>query len=243
MLDEKKLEGRKSNAITEQEEKLITKDFCNSEVNRVYVCGKIQTELKYAHEQKWEKFYKTKIRTERISGTDDFVPLIVSEKLIQQKFMNKPLKGKWIEVIGQLRSYNKLGDDGLRHLEIFLFAKAINICEECEESEETVDSDEIYLDGYICAPPICRKTPLGRLITEIKIAVNRAYGKSDYIPCIAWDRIALWASELEVGNRIEIHGRVQSRKYFKRNSQDSNTGEYREVYEVSIRQIRRVEEN
>ena len=156
--------------------------------------------------------------------------------------MKTSLEGKWVEVAGQFRSYNKLGEDGRRHLDLFLFVTAINIYDDEDELEEVTNANLIYLDGYLCKPPVFRKTPLGRQITDLLIAVNRPYGKSDYIPCIAWGRVAQWASEFEVGNRVKLYGRVQSREYFKRFSKDTEAGEYRDAYEISVMRMQRVED-
>lgn len=150
--------------------------------------------------------------------------------------------GKWVEVAGQFRSYNTAGEDGRKHLDLFLFVTAIRIYEDKEELEETTNANLIYLDGYLCKPPVFRQTPLGRQITDLLIAVNRPYGKSDYIPCIAWGRVAQWASEFEIGNRVRLYGRVQSREYFKRNLPGSEAGVYKEAYEISVIRMQRVED-
>lgn len=241
MSDETRVARRENNVITRWEESSSTKRLF-SEFNKVFVSGRIEAEFEYSHEVQWEKFYRTRVRVERLSGTEDLVPIMVSDLLIGQKMLKKSLKGKWVEVAGQFRSYNKLGEDGRRHLELFLFVTAINIYEDEDEQEEITNANLIYLDGYLCKPPVFRKTPLGRQITDLLIAVNRPYGKSDYIPCIAWGRIAQWVSEFEVGNRVKLYGRVQSREYFKRYSNDSEAGEYRNAYEISVMRMQKVED-
>lgn len=202
MSDETTALRRENNVITRQEGNSTTENLFN-EFNKVFVSGKIEEEFEYSHEVLWEKFYRTKVRVERVSGTEDLVPIIVSDLLIGREKKQNSLKGKWVEVAGQFRSHNKKGEDGRNHLELFLFVKAINIYESEDELEKTANSNLIYLDGYICKPPVYRKTPLGRQITDLLIAVNRPYGKSDYIPCIAWGRVAQWVSELETGNRVK----------------------------------------
>lgn len=241
MSDETRVARRENNVITRWEESSSTKRLF-SEFNKVFVSGRIEAEFEYSHEVQWEKFYRTRVRVERLSGTEDLVPIMVSDLLIGQKMLKKSLEGKWVEVAGQFRSYNKLGEDGRRHLELFLFVTAINIYEDEDEQEEITNANLIYLDGYLCKPPVFRKTPLGRQITDLLIAVNRPYGKSDYIPCIAWGRIAQWVSEFEVGNRVKLYGRVQSREYFKRYSNDSEAGEYRNAYEISVMRMQKVED-
>mgnify|MGYP005759822035 CR=1 FL=1 len=241
MSDETGVAIWENNVITRREENSPTEKLF-SEFNKVFVSGRIETEFDFSHEVLWKKFYRTRVRVERLSGTEDLVPIVVSDLLIGRERMKTSLEGKWVEVAGQFRSYNKLGEDGRRHLDLFLFVTAINIYDDEDELEEVTNANLIYLDGYLCKPPVFRKTPLGRQITDLLIAVNRPYGKSDYIPCIAWGRVAQWASEFEVGNRVKLYGRVQSREYFKRFSKDTEAGEYRDAYEISVMRMQRVED-
>lgn len=204
--------------------------------NKVIISGKIETEFEYSHELFGEIFYRTRVIVTRNSGTEDFVPIIVSNLLIgKRKF-----EGKWVRAEGQFRSYRRLGEDGRSHLDLFLFVKKIDIYD--DEYEQITDENLICLEGYICKKPNYRQTPLGREISDIIIAVNRQYGKSDYIPCIVWGRLARWVSEFEVGTKIQIHGRIQSRQYQKRISEDSQEGEYREAYEISVQTLEKVQE-
>ena len=241
MSDETGVARRENNVITRQEENSPTEKLF-SEFNKVFVSGRIEAEFDFSHEVLWEKFYRTRVRVERLSGTEDLVPIVVSDLLIGRERMKTSLEGKWVEVAGQFRSYNKLGEDGRKHLDLFLFVTAINVYDDKNELEEVTNANLIYLDGYLCKPPVFRKTPLGRQITDLLIAVNRPYGKSDYIPCIAWGRVAQWASEFEVGNRVKLYGRVQSREYFKRFSKDTEAGEYRDAYEISVMRMQKVED-
>lgn len=241
MSDETGVARRENNVITRREENSPTEKLF-SEFNKVFVSGRIEAEFDFSHEVLWEKFYRTRVRVERLSGTEDLVPIVVSDLLIGRERMKTSLEGKWVEVAGQFRSYNKLGEDGRKHLDLFLFVTAINIYDDEDELEEVTNANLIYLDGYLCKPPVFRKTPLGRQITDLLIAVNRPYGKSDYIPCIAWGRVAQWASEFEVGNRVKLYGIVQSREYFKRFSKDSEAGEYKDAYEISVMRMQKVED-
>lgn len=241
MSDETGVARRENNVITRREEN-SPKEKLFSEFNKVFVSGRIEAEFDFSHEVLWEKFYRTRVRVKRLSGTEDLVPIVVSDLLIGRERMKASLEGKWVEVTGQFRSHNKKGDDGRSHLELFLFVTAINIYDDEDELEEITNANLIYLDGYLCKPPVFRKTPLGRQITDLFIAVNRPYGKSDYIPCIAWGRVAQWTSEFEVGNRVKLYGRVQSREYFKRFSKDTEAGEYRDAYEISIMRMQKVED-
>ncbi len=204
--------------------------------NQIRISGVIEEEFAYSHQTQWMRYYKTRVRVKRLSGTEDYVPIIVSEMLIAN-ISEASLKGRYVEAEGQFRSFNKLGEDGRKHLELFLFATAFTI----QESEEESDANLIYLDGYICMPPIFRVTPLGRKITDLMVIVYRKYDKYDNIPCIAWGEIAQYASELKIADRIKLYGRVQSRRYFKKSSPDSDEGEYKTAYEISITRMKKVQ--
>lgn len=239
MSETTKVEKRENSVMTTQEGNTSTKNL--RECNKALVTGKIEAELAYSHEAYGEKFYRTRVAVKRKSRTEDFVPIMLSERLIRREMKNTSLQGKWVEVEGQFRSNNRYSENGKSHLDLFLFVTSVNIYEEGEEPEEITDVNAIYLDGYLCKPPVFRKTPLGREITELFIAVNRPYGKSDYMPCIAWGRNARWASELQVGNRVTIEGRIQSRRYYKTYAPDSEKGEIKDAYEISIIAIQKAE--
>lgn len=198
------------------------------ETNQVDIIGEISSAFAYHHAVREEKFYLGHISVKRLSGLSDVIPLMISEKLLEK---NKEYEGKRVDVQGSYRSYNK-HDGNTRKLELVVFVQDIVILsdEECVE-----DFDSICLEGYICKEPIFRMTPKGRKITDIILAVNRPYKKSDYIPCIAWGKNAVYANDLKVGDHIRIQGRVQSREYVKVMS-DAET-EQRTAYEVSINQM------
>ena len=240
--------SRENNVITRKEEASTNNRIFN-EFNKVFVSGRIEEELEYSHKVGWEKFYRTRVVVTRLSEVEDFIPIIISNFLIGKKARNTTLKGKLVEVAGQFRSYNKFGKDGRGHSEIFLFVTEINICDNEDELEEKMNENLVYLEGDICKVPLVRSTYLGRQITELVIAVKkqvladgRKYEKKDYIPCITWGRVAKLASEFEVGDRIQLYGRIQSRKYFKRYSPNSQDGEVKETYEVSVMQIQEVKD-
>lgn len=238
MLDEKGVVQKENDATIIQKEGLYEENIF-SEPNRCIVRGIIEAGLEYSHETFGEKFYKTRVRVKRKSDTEDLVPIVVSGLLIGQN-KKKYLEGKWIEATGQFRSYNKLGADGRPHLKVFLFVREINIY---DDEEGLTYKNEIYLDGYIGKRPIFRKTySKTRLITDLFIAVNRAYGKSDYIPCIAWGRLAQWSSTLKVGDRVQVYGKVQSRIWLKQYSEDSQVEETITAYEISAIRIEKVED-
>lgn len=198
------------------------------ENNRVSIIGEIVSEFRYSHEVFGEGFYTVDVSVSRLSDMSDTIPLLVSERLVDT---SKDYRGHIVEASGQFRSYNK--HDGVRNkLVLSIFVRDWQLVSESEESGKT---NQIFLDGFICKSPVYRKTPLGREISDLLIAVNRPYGKSDYIPCIAWGRNARFASSFEVGRRIQIWGRVQSRDYVKKIN-DIET-EKHTAYEVSVSKL------
>ena len=206
------------------------------ENNRVCIIGEIVSEFTFSHEVFGEGFYIANVSVNRLSDMVDVIPLMISERLID---VTKDYRGMKIEVAGQFRSYNR--HEGTKNkLVLSIFVRELRFLEDDEMPEEQSKSNQIFLDGYVCKPPIYRKTPLGREIADILVAVNRPYGKSDYIPCIAWGRNARFAGGLEVGEHIQIQGRFQSREYAKKIS--DNEIETRVAYEVSVSRIDYVEE-
>ena len=193
--------------------------------NRVFLKGEIVTEARYSHEFYGEGFYEMEVLVKRLSGQADLLPVTISERLIEK---NKLVVGATISAIGQFRSYNKL-IDGKSKLMLTVFIREI------VNAEKAKNPNNIVLSGYICKPPIYRKTPLGREIADLLIAVNRPYGKSDYIPCICWGRNARFASGFEVGGRTQVWGRIQSREYMKK--LDEIESEKRVAYEVSVSKL------
>lgn len=204
------------------------------ENNQVTIIGEIVSDLVYDHENHKEKFYSTFVSIKRLSETYDTLPVIVSERLID---VHKDYVGELIEVIGQFRSYNKHEGDKSR-LILNVFAMNFNIYEQ-ELNDKKCNT--VVLDGYVCKNPIYRKTPMGREVTDLLLAVNRPFNnRSDYLPCIAWGRDARYASSFDLGTRVIAIGRIQSRKYSKRIGEDQY--ETRVAYEVSIQQIHKCEE-
>ncbi len=195
--------------------------------------GEIVSDFVFSHEIFGEGFYMVDVNVPRLSDSSDIIPLMVSERLID---VNEDYKGLNIMVQGQFRSYNR-HEERKNRLVLSVFAREIEFVDETPESSKT---NQIYLDGYICKEPIYRKTPLGREIADLLLAVNRPYGKSDYIPCICWGRNARFASNFSVGTRCEIWGRIQSREYMKRLSEDD--AEKRTAYEVSVSKLELMEE-
>lgn len=201
------------------------------EMNHAVIVGKIVSGFTYNHELYEEKFFTVYVEVERTSGNKDTLPAVISERLIN---VNKDYIGQMVELTGQYRSYNRHSGDKSR-LELYVFVLDINFI---KEFKDYTKSNEVFLDGYICKKPIYRKTPLGREITDLLLAVNRSYGRSDYIPCIAWGRNAMYAREMEIGSRLCVYGRIQSREYLK--VLPEKQIEKRVTYEVSISKLRRI---
>ncbi len=198
------------------------------ENNRVSIIGEIVSDFRFSHEVFGEGFYIIDVSVNRLSDMTDIIPVMVSERLVDVK---QSYIGQLVEATGQFRSYNK--HDGIRNkLVLSIFVRDWQLIEENQESGKT---NQIFLDGFICKSPIYRKTPLGREISDLLIAVNRPYGKSDYIPCIAWGRNARFASSFEVGKRIQVWGRVQSRDYVKKINETDT--EKHTAYEVSVSKL------
>lgn len=196
----------------------------NLEINNIaHFCGNVDSELKYSHEVFGEKFYTFMLKVERLSGQTDCLPFIVSERLLGN--MNISC-GDRLCLDGQIRSYNVI-KDGKSRLVLQVFVKEITPAE-----EGIPDENSIYLQGYICKPPVYRITPFSREIADVLLAVNRAYNKSDYIPCICWGRNARYCEHLETGQYMSVTGRLQSREYQKK-SADGEV-ETRVAYEVSV---------
>ena len=204
------------------------------DTNLVNLRGELDNDLEFSHEIFGEKFYNTKIKINRLSDSYDVLPITVSDRLLQDiDFENN----KFVSVVGQLRSYNK-NINNKNRLVLTVFAREIK---QLDEIEENKDPNSIFLDGYICKSPVYRKTPLGREITDLLVAINRPYNKSDYIPSIVWGRNAKFAKSLKIGDRIQMWGRVQSREYEKKI--DDGQVLKKVAYEVSISKIKKTSEN
>ena len=191
--------------------------------NIAHIRGTVVEEPTFSHEILGEGFYDLKVKVPRLSDQFDIIPVTISERLIEESSV-----GNTLSIDGQFRSYNKL-EEGKSKLILTLFAK------ELVDDDSDINSNTITLTGYICKEPIYRTTPFGREICDCLIAVNRAYNKSDYIPCIAWGRNARFVNNLEVGSKVTINGRIQSREYQKKHSEDNI--ETKVAYEVSISSI------
>ena len=198
------------------------------ENNQVVIMGKIVSGFAFSHEIFGEGFYMMDVEVARLSESYDIIPIMVSERLID---VEEDYQGAYVSISGQFRSYNRHEEKKTR-LVLSVFVRELSFVEEADDSIKT---NQIFLDGYICKPPVYRKTPLGREIADLLLAVNRPYGKSDYIPCICWGRNARYASAFEVGGHVLLWGRIQSREYIKKLGE--NETEKRTAYEVSVSKL------
>ena len=207
----------------------------NMDTNMVRIVGLIKSDKEISHEMYGESFYNIYLEVPRLSDSVDLLPITISERLLLGIDMNP---GKYVIIEGQLRSYNRYIDSANK-LVLTVFAREIYLPDEEELDEELRKPNEIYLDGYICKTPIYRVTPFGREITDLLIAVNRAYNKSDYIPTIAWGRNAKFCEKLVIGDHIRVWGRIQSREYQKK--LPTGDVESKVAYEVSITRLEYIE--
>lgn len=198
------------------------------ENNQVSIMGKIATDFTFSHQVFGEGFYTLELLVKRLSDSEDRIPLMVSERLID---VNQNFIGEYIQVQGQFRSYNR-HEEKKNRLVLSVFVRELSFV---EEEDDSIVTNQIFLDGYICKPPVYRKTPLGREIADLLLAVNRPYGKSDYIPCICWGRNARYASAFDVGGHVLIWGRIQSRDYMKKINETES--EKRTAYEISVSKL------
>ena len=207
-----------------------------AENNLIRLAGTIVSEKKLSHEVYGERFYSFDLEIPRLSENSDIIPVTVSERLLID---SKYEIGEKVVIDGQFRSYNNYENEKNK-LVLTVFVKEIRMQ---TEEDENVNPNEIVLNGFICKKPIYRTTPFGREIADILLAVNRAYNKSDYIPCIAWGRNARYCQNLAVGESVKIWGRIQSRQYEKKF--ENGTSEMRRAYEVSVSkmEVERAEEN
>lgn len=200
----------------------------NIENNNVNLVGKVVTPFEFNHKVYGEGFYNFILEVKRLSDSYDKIPITISERLIDSQ---SPKEGDYVEIQGQFRSYNNYSGEGNK-LMLTVFVRNIT---HVIDIEKVKNPNYIFLMGFLCKKPIYRTTPFGREITDILIAVNRPYNKSDYIPCICWGRNARFASNLEVGDKVKVWGRIQSRDYQKK----LETGDMidKTAYEISISKL------
>ena len=200
------------------------------ENNIITLTGTVETQAEYSHSVLDENFYTFMLKVPRLSDNDDILPVTISQRQLDENLL---AVGNKIKIKGQLRSYNKYTQTKTR-LILTVFAKGIAPA----FSEDSDNPNEIFINGFICKAPIYRRTPFGREITDLIVAVNRAFNRSDYIPAIAWGKNAVYSETLEVGSNVMLWGRLQSRNYNKRISDDET--ETRTAYELSITKIEKL---
>lgn len=204
--------------------------------NVVELQGVVSSGFTKSHEIFGEGFYMFDLTVKRLSDAEDVIPIMVSDRLID---VNSDFINQVFLVRGQFRSYNK-HEEMKNKLILSVFAREIEAVGVNDEENSYTAINQITLEGYVCKEPIYRKTPLGREICDHLIAVNRPYGKSDYIPCICWGRNAKFASNQQIGAKLCIIGRVQSRSYIK--NLEGGKSEERTAYEVSVSKIEVIED-
>lgn len=200
--------------------------------NKIYLEGTCVSGLEFSHEMYGEGFYSFKISVSRLSDVNDILPITISERLLTELEIKEGLE---LVVEGQLRSYNKF-IDGSNRLILTVFARDIQPC-----IEKSKNPNQIFLNGYICKEPVYRTTPFGREISDILLAVNRPYNKSDYIPTISWGRNSRFCKTLKVGDNIKVWGRLQSRQYQKKVGENDVLS--KTAYEVSISKLEYADED
>ena len=194
--------------------------------NKVYLQGKVMSEPVYSHDVYDEGFYQLNLAIPRLSGQEDIIPITISERLLANHKINI---GEMVAVKGQFRSYNKLEDEKSK-LILTVFVR--ELC----EVDENLNPNIVEINGYICKSPVYRTTPFNREITDMLMAVNRSYNKSDYIPCITWGRNARFVGDLPVGTKLEVVGRIQSREYLKKLDEFSEPVK-KIAYEISVSKV------
>lgn len=202
------------------------------ENNQVSIVGEIVSEFTFSHEVFGEGFYIVDVSVSRLSNFVDYIPVMVSERLLD---VTQDYIGQYVYIGGQFRSFNR-HEERRNRLVLSVFAREATLLTDATDEDAC---NQIFLDGYICKDSIYRKTPLGREIADLLVAVNRSYGKSDYIPCICWGRNARFASGFTVGSHVQIWGRIQSREYVKKLTETQS--EQRVAYEVSVSKIEFIE--
>jgi len=200
--------------------------------NSAVIFGVVASPLAFSHETYGEEFCVFSVKAARLSDAFDILPVTVSERIIDKEMFTQD---RFVCVSGQIRSYNAAGQERKTHLILTIFAQDVSF--DLPDDILKQNSNEVFLNGYVCKPPIYRVTPFGREIADFIVAVNRSYEKSDYIPCIAWGRNARFCGKFSVGDHIQVWGRLQSRVYQKK-SEDGQTYD-KTAYEVSVARITR----
>lgn len=206
--------------------KNITSNTLKDMINYVKLIGKL-TNLKYSHSYENEKFYFSTMCVTRTSGNVDMINVLISERLLFNELLHNN-----VSVYGTMRTYNQTDEYGNTHVLVYVFANSIDLFD--KEMTNSVSNNEVEIEGYVCKNSHKRTSPFGRVITDLCLAVNTRYGKSYYIPTIFWGRNAKFADKYEIGTKVHIVGRIQSREYIKQNN---GLDEPHIVYEISVSKI------
>lgn len=232
MSDEKKAMERIDN---EKVKEILFTNELIGKYNKAIICGKIDSDVKFVYESYNEKFYSITVKVNRLSEKSDSISVLMSEKILN-KNLNHQI-GKWITIIGEFRSYKWQGEPKSSKV-LFLFAKEFKVSE--KETELLQTTNVVYLDGYLCKDPVYRITLSGKRISDIMLCVNKPHTGSDYIPCVVWNGVAEWvALNLKEGDRVTVYGRIQSREYLKRYSNEPTDYELKTIHEISVQKLDR----
>ena len=207
--------------------------------NKAWISGVIEEEFVFSHEAWSEKYYKTQVKVVRLSGIEDHIPIILTESLMNDIPKGSQI-GKYVEIGGYIRSVYKMDNNRNRHLRVFLFAKIINIYE-CEEELEQPNANYIYLEGRISRDVLYIPDFYGKKMSEFMLKVPRIGTNFETIPCIVWGKKAKSSSKLKNGDRIFLYGRIQSRQYLKKSLTEPEQEESKTVYEVFIKNMKKIE--
>lgn len=209
---------------------IIKRGYNNTNNNKVIIAGIVVSNFEFYGRNNCGGFYKVKVETVNLQGKKDVIPVVLSEVFIAD--INKQIQNKYIKVKGKYRSFTKEDEKGQRHLEVFVLASDITFL------EKELYENKIYFDGYLCDTPKIRYTPLGYLITDVTIAVNRDDGTGDYIRCISWGRTAKKILGFKIGEHVSVYAQIRSRKFLKKNEEGTEFRE-KEINEVSVKFIKK----
>lgn len=205
--------------------------------NRVELRGIIEANFCYSHTASFKQIYKTRVEIINNNGYKNYVPIFVSEDLIQDT-LARDVKGKFIEVRGTVRSHNWQDEYGKNHVDLFVWVDEVNICDTKMINQHQMNQNDVYLKGEICKIIGIKETRVGLKFTCLLRVTGE---RKAYVPCIAWREAAQYAAKLQVGDKIDLCGIFQSREYFKKILLEPETREYRTTYEVNIRYLNHVE--
>lgn len=221
----------KDNVIT-RKEKELDGEYVFTDSNKVVLRGTLVNDFELDHTFNSINFYRSHIYVPRYSDRSDVIQVIVPDWVLKKYSLDTKLAGNPLEIAGQFRLFNEPDKLGNKHLKLYVYVTFISVLD--GKTIDISNNNLIYLDGYLCKPPVTRKISNESHITDLHVAVNRAYNSSDYIPCIVWDASALLASSCKVGDRILLLGRIQSRDYLKHRVENPQESDYKRIYEVCI---------